>query len=262
MAQVAFVQAGTGWIVTTGTGNGTLAGTTAGNLIIVQTLADGTGLSATITVAAGSNVENLAGTDNALTRIDSGLSPLNNFNQCGNPAAAYQTFYCGRSLGGTVTVTSAVGGSGNDTYNRIYEFSGAHAGTGLTDVFESPNRDFATGTTVNDVGVTTTVAECLACNFVGIDDDATGLAAFAGETGGDWTLATAIFESATGTDGTIALMIATMASAGTIIGGSDTITSDNWGVVGFAIKPVPAAPFVARPIMVEHLSATGRASLW
>jgi hypothetical protein len=241
MAAPAFVQAGTGWVTTTGTGNGTLASTTAGNLIVVQMLADGGSLDGSISVAAGSNVENIAGTDNALTNnttINGGAAVFS----VGSATEASQKLYFGRSLGGTVTVTANVGGSGEDLYSIIYEFSGVSADTTLTNILENSSLGSAvngtgTSTTVADTGVTTLGADRLAVNFVAVNDD-NAVAAFAGMTGGTWAEATAEFLSATGTDGCIQLQTATMDSAGTINGGTLTMAaSDAWGVVGFALIP-------------------------
>ncbi len=50
--------------------------------------------------------------------------------------------------------------------------------------------------------------------------------------------------------------------AGTINGGSDTITSDAWGVVGFALIPVAAAPSEPGPPLRVTLQATERSSVW
>lgn len=266
MAAPTFVSASTGWIVTAGTGNGTLASTTAGNFIIVHMLQDGAS-GGSITVAGGSNLEDLTGTDNAITLMGGTITGLGDTNLVGNPSAALHRLYCGRSLGGTVTVTANDGG-GADVYARIYQFTNVNTGTTFATILENSSagagaRDNQTGTTVNDIGVTTLDVDRLALNFVAINDDATGLAAFAGETGGDWVLATAIFESSTGTDGTLGLMSAAMPAAATIDGGSDTITSDGWGNVGFAlIGTTVAETFIASPLQIEYEQAVGRASVW
>ena len=81
-------------------------------------------------------------------------------------------------------------------------------------------------------------ADRLALQFVGVDDD-NPLGPFTGMSGGTWAEAVAEFASATGTDGAIQLQTATIASAGTIDGGSFTMAAaDNWGVIGFALMPL------------------------
>ena len=241
MAAPTWVSSGAGVVTATGTstvGNG--GGLSAEDLLILQVLQDGTAASA-VTIAPTASVKNLAGTTSAMTLVTG--SPFN----VGSPTAALQHLWIGRvasGIGCTVDVTT----TGDDLYSRLHVFTSVNAGSALSDVIENSSAGSATngvGTsvTVSDTGVTTLGPDRLACNFVGINDDATGLAAFAGETGGDWVLPVAIFESATGTDGTIALMTAAMPSAGTIDGGSDAITIDGWGVVGFAlIGTTPAAP--------------------
>jgi hypothetical protein len=232
VAAPTLVQSGTGAIWTTGAATTvSIAGCIAGNLLSFHVIKDG--VTGGLTLTSGSNFETLSGTDNTLTTvlIDQDV---------GNPRAAEQYVYLARVIAdGTVSIGLASGG--DDCYARWYEFSGVNAGTTLADVIENgtagtANNEAGTGTSVTDVAVVTLAADRLALNFVGIDDDATGIGAFAGASGGTWAMP-ASFESATGTDATIALMTATMATAGTIDGGADTITSDNWGVVGFALIP-------------------------
>lgn len=145
---------------------------------------------------------------------------------------------------------------GDDVYYRFYEFQDVSAGTTLATVIENGTAgttaaERATSTTCNDVGVTTLGADRLACNFGALSDDAMGIAVFAGMTGGTWGDFQS-FETATGTDATIFAEFATMASAGTIDGGSDTITSIGWAVIGFAlIGTTVAATLVLQPGFVN-----------
>lgn len=208
-------------------------------IVIVQVTQDGTAADAAIS-SVHANIANLAGTASAMTSI--GTFPI------GNPAAAKQLLWIGRTTA-TVPITASVcsltSSGGDDLYVEIVTFQNVSTGTTLATVIEngsagSTASESGTGTTVNDVGVTTLGVDRLACNFVGINDDATGIAAFAGASGGTWSLRSQ-FESSTGTDGTVVLMDAAMASAGTINGGSDAITSDGWGVVGFALIGTTAA---------------------
>jgi len=230
---ISFVTASTGatdaggaWSYTTS------APSAAGNIIIVQVLQDGVSSSSAITISSATNVENLAGTDNVFTTIASG--------QAVGSTLGYQYLFIGRALNTSAIVITGANSGADDIYVRAYEFSGVSLGTTLATVIENSTAgSFANGnalsTTCSDTGVTTLGTNRLALNFVALTDDAMGLAAFAGETGGDWALATAIYETATGTDGTLGLMSATIASAGTINGGSDTISLISWGVVGFAL---------------------------
>ena len=246
MAAPTFGAAGTGQVGTT-SGQETTCTVTAiaGELILLHIVVDGIQTSVPSFVAANSdNIEDLAGTDDTMTQVPG--SGTNGYHDVGNPVAAGQIIYLGRAIAdGTVTVAFTYPSS-DDRYSRLYRFRDVAAGTTLADVIEngsagSSANGAGTSTSVLDTAVTTLGADRLALNLVGINDDLTGLAAFAGESGGDWTLATAIYETGTGNDATLGLMIATIAAAGTIDGGSDTITSDGWGVVGFALKP-SAAP--------------------
>ncbi|OGM56165.1 hypothetical protein A3E46_02260 [Candidatus Woesebacteria bacterium RIFCSPHIGHO2_12_FULL_46_16] len=70
MAAPTFVQAGTGALWTTGAAvTVSLTGATVGNLVILQILADAFTEFSAPTLASHFGVENLAGTDNALTAI-------------------------------------------------------------------------------------------------------------------------------------------------------------------------------------------------
>lgn len=210
---------------------------TVGNVVILQLLQDGTAAAPTITTWA--DVENLAGTDNAMTSIGSF--------DVGSAAAAKQHLWIGRATGTQPNVNTGANSGGDDLFWRWYEFSGVHTGTALSDVIENSSAGSAvngagTSNTVADTGVTTLGADRLALNFVAVNDD-NPLDAFTGESGGDWTEAAAEYTESLGTDGAIGLQIATIASAGTINGGTDTMAaSDAWGVVGFALIPAPSGP--------------------
>lgn len=233
-----------------------LADLGAGDVVVLQVLVDGTSTTLTITTAANGVYEALDGTDNTLTEITG--SPFN----VGSPTAARMYLWIGRVVslsGGTLTFTVTQTSAGNDLYSRAYVFRGVNTGTTLASVVESIGSGAGTSTTVADVGVTTTGADRLACNFIGVNDDNNlELTAMTGETGGDWTYPVTAFGSSTGTDGAIALVTATIASAGTIDGGSDTITSDGWGVAGFALIPAGAASHsgaVVLPLTFERVTA-------
>ena len=196
MAAPAFVKAGAGVAIASGSSACTLAGTTAGNTIILQVLQDGTAASA-VTLSSITNLENLADTASALTTL-AAAQPV------GSPTAALQHLYIGRSLGGTVSVTVAT--TGDDIFYRLYEFSGVNTGTTLAAVTEGIANGVGLSNIVSDTGVTTAGADRLVCQFVGINDD-NAPGPFTGMTGGRWFKALPEFSSATGTDACIQLQL-------------------------------------------------------
>lgn len=210
-----------------------------GTLLILQIVQDGASAAAVAVTSVGAGISNLAGTTSAITTLCTD-QPI------GSATAAFQHLYIGRMMNNaTAGLISGSNSATDDIYMNIYCITDASLGTTLATVIENSTagsfvNGAGTSASVLDTGVTTLGPDRLACNFVGINDDASGLASFAGETGGDWTLE-AIYETATGTDATAALMTAPMVSAGTINGGSDAITSLAWGVIGFALIPVSAA---------------------
>lgn len=235
MAVPTLVQASAGTVITATSGIVSLTGCTAGNVIITQEFFDGTG--ANFVPDTITNIENLVGDPSGLTHINTPSGVLN----VGSPTAGQGVLHIGRvTVNGTVSFNCRPN-SGNDAYVRIYEFSGVSTGTTLATVIENGSAGVAvdaqaTSATVSDVGVTTLGPDRLACNFIFVgDDNQLELTAMTGETGGDWVYPVAAFGSATGTDGAIALVTADMPSAGTINGGSDTMTSDPWGIRGFAL---------------------------
>jgi hypothetical protein len=136
---------------------------------------------------------------------------------------------------------------------RIYRFSGA-----LNDVITNVVLGFdgmTTGTTaaVGDDPVTTTGDDSLACQLVSVADD-NAMGAFTGMSGGTWAEATNEFTSSTGTPDTcMQLQTASIASAGTIDGGSFTMSAaDPWGVIGFYIK----SPTVINLVVADVVQAS------
>lgn len=240
MAAPVYIARRGGAAITATSGTIPFTGATIGNFCLVVVLQDGTG--AALSGISTGGVANLAGTANSLTAIRAGASAI----QVGSPAAGKGYVWVGRftAASGTINLTSP----GDDMYGAVYEFSGVNAGTALSDVIENVTAGadavaFLTGTTISDVAVQTLGADRLAINCCFLTDDGSGLAAFAGSSGGTWVLsADGTFASATGTDGTVAMMTAAMASAGTIDGGTDTIVSLPWAVSGFALKPVAGGP--------------------
>lgn len=148
------------------------------------------------------------------------------------------------SESGTITVT--ISGSPNSVA-RMYSFRN-NATTSFTE-----GGGFGSGTVspVSMQSVTTTVAETLAVSFIHINDS-TAIGASTGETGGDWVEAVAEFSGGSAYQN-LQLQIATMASAGTISGGSFAAGGDttSWGNRAFAIKPA-GAPSVSIPVMMKY----------
>ena len=261
MAAPTYVQSSAGAVITATSGNtGNLTGVTVGNFIVLQFLSDGTASAPGVT-DTNSTINNVAGTSNSMTQISpGGGSP----SAVGSPTAAEQAIFLGRAAATTVNVD--VFTLGADMYVQLHEFTNVSTGTTIATVIEngvasgSSATGAGTGTTVSDTGVTTLGADRLALNLIAINDDLTGIASFTGETGGNWAQV-ATFESSTGTDGTVALQTAAMASAGTIDGGSATITSDAWGVVGFAlIGTTPSTQPPHEPL--RALQAVNRSSVF
>lgn len=237
MAAPTFVQACTGTTDATGPFQFGLVGQwsanpTVGNVVILHILQDGTG--ANITMSSGTNVEDLAGTDDTWTSIGT-------FN-VGSAAVAKHHLWIGRVFTSAAALVFTGGNSaGDDVYGRIYEFTNCNTGTALSDVIENGSAGSTasaaqTSATIADVGVTTLGPDRLALNFVAGNDD-NALDAFTGMSGGTWAEAVAEYADSGGTDGVIGLQTAAMASAGTIDGGTDGWAdgTDGWGVVGFAL---------------------------
>jgi hypothetical protein len=253
MAQPTFVAASTGSTDAMGAWSHTThAPARPGNLFIVQVLQDGVSAASAISISSATNCTDLAGAASLFTALQAAGFDV------GSAAAGYQYLFFARSLSTTAIVVTGANSTNDDTYIRAYEFADVNAGTRLEDIFENTTAGAvtsgaATGTTISDAAVVTTDRDRLALNFCALTDDATGLADFAGETGGNWALAVAIYETGTGTDGCLGLQSAAMALPGTIDGGSDTITSLPWGVIGFALKgstPREAAINIQDPAFV------------
>lgn len=240
MAAPAYAEASAGAVATAvgGLAQVQVAGA-VGDLLILQVLQDGTATAPTLDFTGGGIVEDLAGTDDAFTAV--GVFDV------GSPAVGKQHLWIGRTAALTSGFVDAIAVcQGDDIYVRLYRFTGVHTGTTLADVIENSTAGTATNGVgnvidISDTGVTTLGADRLALNFVGVNDDNV-LDAFTGMTGGTWAELVAEYATATGTDGAIGIQGATIAAAGTIDGGTDTMAiADPWGVVGFALIPAGAA---------------------
>lgn len=138
---------------------------------------------------------------------------------------------------GTETGTITVSIDGTSTVvkmARIYAFRNAAMSNFVEDGGFSSS---GSGSSVSAPPVTTSGEGELVVSFVFVcDDNAVG--SFTGETGGDWQEAVPEYTTTSGEDGCIQLQTAVMISAGTISGGTYTMSaSDPWGVRAFAIKP-------------------------
>lgn len=256
MAAPTFVQAGTGVTGTTGTVAVDIpqAGTVAGDLLILQSGKSGTGAKPALSSFA--NIESLSGTANAMTELSAGEEGVG----AGGTVGEHNLWF-GRIIA-TNTVTSVtVSIPAADQVIRLYQFTGVNAGTALSDVIENDTADYSNGTpltqaAINDTAVVTNDVDRFACNFVFVVDDNV-VGAFTGESGGDWALTASYTSSAGNPDGGIHLENATIASAGTIDGGSYTMAaSDAWGVIGFALIPAVGAVYVPRHPAHDHGSVT------
>jgi hypothetical protein len=229
-----FVQASTGSTDSAGAWTATGAAGTTGNLVIFHLFIDGATSAPGFTTFT--NVENLAGTDNAMTSIAA--------QWCGGTDVAQHQLLFGRLLNTSAPTITGTNAAGDDLYWRWYEFTGVATGTTIGTVIENiitgnvSNQykvERGTSASVADAGVQTNDVDRLACNFVGADDDVT-IGPFTGMTGGTWAETVAEFSSATGTDAMIQLQTADMAAAGTIDGGTVAPSlSCSWGVIGFAL---------------------------
>ncbi len=258
MAAPVYVGSNAGTVATGASSTFQKTGCTSGNIIVLQVMADGT---AGVTKLANDAVS-LVTLDASSAAMD--LIGTSGGQNVGSPTAALQGLWIGRATGSTVT-TMTVGAGGDDMYAQVHEFSGVNTGTVLADVIENSSAGSSVNgvgsvAQIDDTGVATLGADRLALNCIGVNDD-NALGSFTGESGGDWTLV-ASFASATGTDGAVGLQAATIAATGTINGGSFTMAAaDPWGVVGFALIPVPSAEIFGTKERF-YLQAVNRASVW
>lgn len=247
MAVPVLVQAGAGNTITTGSGTTSITGCTAGNLVMFHFVTDGTAFD--LSNGAHTNWENLAGTPSAHSTI---------VNAAAVGATAAHSLYLGRvTADGTVSQAQTVGASGEDIFARFYEFSGVSKGTTVATVCENTyvtnvggiyTDVSGTSTSIANAPVKTTVADGLALNFVSVNANQ-AVSAFTGMTGGTWAEVVAEYVAG-GTVATMQLQSASMPSPATIDGGSLTITSAAWGVLGLSLIPSTAlqvpAEFPAR----------------
>jgi hypothetical protein len=209
-------------------------GNTTGDsrLIILQVLQDGSTAGA-VALTGATFAEDLAGTAGTLDFIGSF--------SVGASGEAIQHLWIGRRTlaGSNPNVFSGTNSTSEDLYIRCLNFLNASTSTTLAQVIENVTagatvNSTGTSATASDASVTTTDVDRLAVNFLAINNDDTP-ATFSGQSGGTWS-AWQVYAEASGTDGSVSICTATMSTAGTISGGTCSITlSDAWGVVGFAL---------------------------
>lgn len=107
---------------------------TAGDVVIVQILQDGTS-NGVVSFTGASHIENLAGTDNAWTQI-MGPNADGSF-PVGSPAQARQFLFIGRLIDTTAPTISGGNSTSEDLYWKFHEFSGVSVGTTLAEVIEN-----------------------------------------------------------------------------------------------------------------------------
>lgn len=239
----AFVGAGDGVSVLTGTGTVNKTGCTQDNFLVCHVYEDQ--VTSEQTRSNRVNVKALNGVGSADTIYQSGLS-------VGNAQVGNHIIYMGRVMAaGTCSWDITVGAAGADLSARIYEFSGVSVGYNDVNVAENMNgtsnkyrQTAATSTSVTDPDVESRDEMRLAIALVATRGSVT-IDAFTGETGYDWVEAVAEYSHAVGNGCTLQLQTADMtgirlmSSAGAV-----TITSAPWGVVTFALIPsvIPYPP--------------------
>ena len=244
MAAPTFAAAGTGVaFVGSGTSSITVSATN-GDVIVFHWSSGHSSLAAgdiVLDAAGTSNLADLAGTNDAMTLI-AGTDLGTSVYKTGTTPVGGIAF--GRATAtATITLSITLSAAVDPMYARLYAFTGVNTGSTLADIIENATAGSVvagSGTTaaISDVGVQTLGADRIACNFVGVNDD-NALAVFTGQTGGTWVEPVAEFTSTAGNpDGALQIQTADMAAAGTIDGGSQTMSAaDNWHIAGFAFKP-------------------------
>jgi hypothetical protein len=206
---------------------------TAGNLVLIHVLQDGT--TGNVYFTSAPNLEDIAGVDGTLDHPMTGV--------IGSPTAGKHDFWLGRAISSAsaCTMTFRITSGTDNLFARMYEFSGVSTSVTYASVVEAIfDLGGGTGTTISAGGVTTAGADRLAVLLIGVNNDTT-ISEITGESGGNWAEPTAEFSSATG--GSIGIQTASMAGAGTISGGSCTLgTSSGHGQMSVALIGAAAAP--------------------
>jgi len=229
------VQSATGLAVLGAAETLSLTGCTAGNLVIVQSVTDNNSFCNHNTIV---NMENLAGTDNALTNDPSGSRY-----QIGSPTVGGQQYVqYGRVIAnGTVSVDIAPNAT-EDVFATIHEFRNVALGTLWTNIATAtPIQSQADTATIAASNVASTpMSDCLAIAFVGVNiNNALGPFTGSGGTSGATYAEDFEFSSGLGTAAAVQLQTAAMTTQGTLTGGSYVMGSAaSWGCIsGFALIP-------------------------
>ena len=124
---------------------------------------------------------------------------------------------------GTVTIGATFGKTPAVLAGRMYRFSGVIA-TGTP--YENANRTGvgSRASTISQGSITTVGSDRLCAHFLAIVDENISTSDFTGETGGNFAEALAEYGASPGEDVTLQMQTATMASAGTISGGSFSVS--------------------------------------
>lgn len=233
-----FVGAGSGAAVTTGVLSLSKTSCTAGNIIVLQALKVVS--AGSISIDAASNVETLDGTDGDLTGLPTG--PI--FGVGSGGTSGDQLIMMGRVIAdGTVSIDLSSTSGTDGMLGRIYEYEDTPTGTTMAEILDNTTGSSEVRQTVNttasilDSGITTTGYNSLGFQFVAVVADQ-ALADFSGETGGNWAKPVSEFTSSSPA-GAICIQTAGVPTAGSVDGGTITITSNPWASVGTAMAGVP-----------------------
>lgn len=147
---------------------------------------------------------------------------------------------------GTVTVADV---AGNSIIAVLHGFRNVDPPVGFIEN-KSTNGSGSNDDTIEAPSVTSTGPERLAVAIGGCSEDVTGIAAFSGESGGTWVLRHEV-GSSVGSNARVWLQTADLASAGTVSGGSMTISSgENWCQHGFALIGPETVANTARRLLL------------
>lgn len=248
MAIPGFVQAGAGaYCPTPSGGTVSITGVTIGNFLMIHFISRG-GLGTSYSNFVG--IENLAGS--------TGVTELLHQSGVGDPIGSRHSVWVGRATATTCSLT--LSNPSYDVFGRIYEFSGVNEGTLISDVCENGagqyGYDYWTQSSLIDEDVTTNDTDRLALNFIALESSQ-AVGVFTGQSGGTWTEAVAEYATTDGSDATLQLQMAEMPSAGTIDGGSTTITSTGFGLISTALIPAPSSIELDNCLPDADITTTG-----
>jgi len=232
----------------------TKSGCQAGNLIICHTMIDlNSGFSDYTNIT---NAQDLTGTSASMSTFSTipiGLTPTGK-----------QETRMGRAIAaGTVSMDVGHDLGTASMFAQFFEFSGVIAGPKVAEnnrafnETSNPGGNWTYGqdttTSIIAPNIVTGGEDRLAVNFMAVNGNQ-ALAEYSGETGGDYVKPIAEFSSGLGTAGSIGFQMALMLTAGTLSGGSITITSHEWANIGFALLP---ANYVS-----TNIGTLGRGAGW